>query len=186
MVKVLVGSQNPVKVDAVRETFSKFFEDVEVTAIGVDSGVPDQPKGEEILKGCFNRTLELKKINEKEKLGADFFVGMEAGITELPPRWFNFSGACILDKNGKTGYGTSPFFELPQDVIKKLLDGAELGDVADELTGGHNTKQKGGIIGHFTKGVMDRKNYVAHSLVIALVPFLNKELFFKEKDNYER
>ncbi len=180
MVKVLVGSQNPVKVDAVRETFLKFFEDVEVTAIRVDSGVPDQPKGEEILRGCENRTLELKKINEKDKLGADFFVGMEAGITNLPPRWFNFSGACILDKNGKTGYGTSPFFELPGGVIKKLLEGAELGDVADELTGGHNTKQKGGIIGHFTKGVMDRKNYVAHSLVIALVPFLNRELFFKE------
>jgi inosine/xanthosine triphosphatase len=179
MVKVLVGSQNPVKVDAVKEAFSKFFEDTEVMAVKVDSKVSNQPKNDEVFEGAKNRALELKRINEKEKLGAEFFVGMEGGITEMPPRWFNFNGTCILDEKGRTGYGTSPLFELPKDVIKQLLNGRELGDVMDEIFKDHNCKQKGGAIGHFTKGEIKRKNLCIDSLVIALIPFLNKELYFK-------
>lgn len=176
---VLVGSKNPVKIQAVEEAFSKFFPGVEVQSFSVPSGVPDQPKGNQILEGCRNRALELKKINDEQELEADFFVGMEAGIIEMAPRWFNFSGACILDRDGREGYGTSPFFELPGHVMEKLQAGAELGDVADELFKESNIKQKGGMIGQFTKGAMDRKSYVGQSLIIALIPFLNREIFFK-------
>ncbi|UCG95433.1 MAG: inosine/xanthosine triphosphatase [archaeon] len=180
MAKILVGSKNPVKVKAVEETFSRFFPEPEVMSFSVPSGVPDQPRGDEILRGCRNRAIELKRINEERKLGADFFVGMEAGMTKMESSWFNFSGACIIDKDGKEGYGTSPFFQYPEIVLKRLLEGEELGVVADEVLGEHNSKQKGGMVGHFTKGAMDRKSYIGQSLIIALVPFLNRELFFKE------
>jgi len=35
--KILVGSQNPVKLEATREAFSAYFDTVEVTGIGVSS-----------------------------------------------------------------------------------------------------------------------------------------------------
>lgn len=180
MVKVLVGSRNPVKVAAVQETFSRFFPDLEVLSFSVPSGVPDQPRGDQIMEGCRNRALELMKINMERGLGADFFVGMEAGMTELKPHWFNFSGACILDRDGREGYGTSPFFQYPEIVLKRLLKGEELGVVADEVLNERNTKQKGGMVGHLTRGTMDRKNYTSQSLIIALIPFLNSELYFNK------
>ena len=42
--KVLVGSENSVKIQSVKEGFLRFFEHVEVEGISVDTGVPHQPK----------------------------------------------------------------------------------------------------------------------------------------------
>ena len=44
LMKVAVGSANPVKIQAVREVFQEVFgEKVEITSVKVDSGVPTQP-----------------------------------------------------------------------------------------------------------------------------------------------
>ena len=40
-----------------------------------------------------------------------------------------------------------------------------------------NTKQKGGAIGFLTNGVMDRKDLYVQGLIVALVPFIKKELY---------
>lgn len=179
--KVLVGSENPVKIEAVREAFSKFFDGVEVVGIKINPRVPDQPINDETFEGAKNRALELKRINEKKNLKADFFVGIEGGIIKLHSRWFAFGVMCVIDKKGRVGYGTSPFFELPESVIEKLLKRIELGDVMDEIRGEHNTKQKDGAVGFFTHGRMKRKDFYVHGLVLALIPFINEEFYFKIK-----
>jgi len=177
-IRILVGSQNPVKIAAVKEAFSKYFKSFDVIGIDVPSGVPSQPVGEETFRGAQNRALALKKINEEKKIGAEFFVGIEGGIIKLHSRWLAFGGMCIIDSEGRVGIGTSPNFELPDAVARKLLKGVELGDVMDDITGMHNTKQNKGAVGFFTKSVMDRKEFYAHGLVVALIPFLNKNLYF--------
>lgn len=177
--KVLVGSQNPVKINSVREAFSKYFENVEVIGIKVDSKVPDQPVNDQTFEGAKNRALGLKRINEEKNLGANFFVGIEGGIIEVFSKWFAFGGMCIIDEKGRTGFGASPHFELPEDIAKELLNGLELGDIGDRLTGEHNTKQKSGIIGILTKGVTDREALYVQGLIMALVPFVNENLYFK-------
>jgi inosine/xanthosine triphosphatase len=176
--KVLVGSQNPVKIEAVREAFSKYFDDVEVIGISVASKVPKQPIGDETFEGAKNRALELKRINEEKNLGAEFFVGIEGGIIKLYSKWFAFGGICVIGNKGRVGFGTSPHFELPNDIVKELLNGVELGDVMDRITGDHNTKQKSGAIGFFTKGIIDRRDLYVQGLIVALIPFVNEELFF--------
>ena len=180
IMKVLVGSQNPVKIEAAKEAFSKYFDNVEVIGIKVDSKVSDQPVNDETFEGAKNRALELKKINGEKNLGAKFFVGIEGGIIKLYSKWFAFGGMCIIDDKGRIGFGTSPHFELPESIIKHLLNGTELGDVVDKITGEHNTKQKGGAIGFFTKNIMDRKNLYVHGLVVALIPFINENLYFEK------
>lgn len=45
--KVLVGSENPVKIQRVQEGFLTFFERVEVEGISVDTGVAHQPINDE-------------------------------------------------------------------------------------------------------------------------------------------
>ena len=62
--KILVGSKNPVKIEAVEETFLKYFKKVEVIGIEVDSNVPNQPINEETFEGAENRALALKRINK--------------------------------------------------------------------------------------------------------------------------
>jgi inosine/xanthosine triphosphatase len=175
---VLVGSKNPVKINATLEAFNHYFENVEVIGVSVDSGVPDQPVNEQTPIGAKNRALALRKMSNKEYPEAHYFVGIEGGICELYTTWFSYGSMYIVDKEGTFGWGTSPLFQLPRGVISELLKGYELGTVMDKLTGDHNTKQKSGTVGILTKGIIDRKNLYVSGLVAALIPFVNKNLFF--------
>jgi inosine/xanthosine triphosphatase len=178
MMKVLVGSKNPVKITATEEVFSKYFGETEVTGIEVSSKVSAQPTNQETFEGAKNRALELKKLNQQKNLGADFFVGLEGGITKLYSKWFNLGVGCVIDNQGRIGYGLSPYFELPESIVKQLLSGSELGQVMAKISGEDNIRQKEGAIGFLSRGMMDRKNLYIHSLIAALVPFLNKDLYF--------
>ncbi|MEG8946731.1 inosine/xanthosine triphosphatase [Rosettibacter firmus] len=177
--KILVGSTNPVKIESVREAFSCYFENIEVEGKDIKSGVSAQPINEETFLGAQNRAVNLKYLSEKENLNSDFFVGIEGGIIKLFNRWFAFGCMCIINKEGKISFGTSPHFELPEIVVEKLLNGKELGDVMDELTNQKNSKQKNGAIGFFTNGVMNRKELYVEGLKVAIIPFLHSEMFYK-------
>jgi len=179
--KILVGSKNPVKLEAVKETFSKYYNNIEVIGITVESQMPDQPINEETFIGAENRAEELKKINQREKLNAEYFVGIEGGIIEQFNRWFAFGGMCIVDKEGNKSFGTSAHFELPGEVIDRLKNREELGNVMNDIMNEQNTKQKNGAIGFFTKNIMNRKELYIPGLISALVPFNHKEMYFKGK-----
>lgn len=168
------------KLEATKDAFSAYFDTVEVVGIGVNSKVSNQPIEDETFVGARNRALALSRINEEQNLKAEFFVGIEGGIRKLFDRWFTFGVICIVDDAGRVGYGTSPFFELPLDITEMLLAGTELGEVMDNLMQEENTKEKQGAVGYFTKGVMDRRRYYVAGLTVALIPFLNKELYFGE------
>ena len=177
--KILVGSKNPVKIEAVEEAFLKYFKKVEVIGIEVDSKVPNQPINEETFKGAENRASELKRINKTKKLNAQFFIGLEGGIIELYSKWFNFGGVCIIDNEGKIGFGASPCFELPDEIVQELLNDTELGEIMGRITKDRNTRKKGGAIGFFSKGRMKRKDLYVSGLIAALIPFINERLYFK-------
>jgi non-canonical (house-cleaning) NTP pyrophosphatase len=46
------------------------------------------------------------------------------------------------------------------------------------FVGDYNTKQKGGAIAFFTRGVMDRKKLYVQGVTLALIPFVNERLYF--------
>ena len=108
MVKVLVGSKNPVKVASTEEAFAHYFDTVSIEGVSVSSQVADQPMGyDETYTGAENRALALKEKNDAEGLGADFFVGIEGGIVPVRGTWMSFGVMCIIDKNGKKTFDPS-------------------------------------------------------------------------------
>jgi len=176
--KILVGSKNPVKINAVKEAFSLYFDNIKIESISVPSRVSDQPINEETYEGAKNRAIELQKINTVKNLNADFFVGIEGGIQQTYSKWFAFGCMCLIHKSGKISFGTSAHFELPQVVTKQLLQRKELGHVMDEIMNQENTKQNGGAISYFTNGRMNRKELYVPGLISALVPFQHKKMYF--------
>lgn len=176
--RVLVGSTNPVKRGSVEEAFGLFFDAPVVRGIAVPSGVPDQPINDETLFGARNRARSLRAGPEAREV--DYFVGIEGGIIEQAERVFAFGGMCVIDRHGREALGSSPYFELPPRVARQVLAGRELGLVMDEMTGQQDSKHRGGAIGHFTRGVMDRRALYVAGLVVTLVPFLNQTLYFDD------
>ena len=59
--KVLIGTKNQGKIEGAKKAFERYFENVEIEGISVNSNVADQPVNEEILKGAKNRVENLKE-----------------------------------------------------------------------------------------------------------------------------
>ena len=166
IMKVVVGSTNPVKLKAVEEAFQTFFEEeLEVVGKEVGSGVVDQPWGEEeTRKGARNRA-----IRSLEKGKGDFGVGLEGGVTEVEGKLFECAWVVVKDRKGKEGLGGGLYFELPVKVAEKIRQGGELGPIMDELLQEKDVKKKSGAIGVFTKGKLTRKQAYVHLVLQALV-----------------
>ena len=177
MVMVIVGSTNPVKIEAAKEAFSNYFPELEVQGIEVPSGVAAQPFGDDMFKGAEQRAKAVRSLAQKKNIKADYCIGIEAGVLNLYSRWFTMGCVCILHGN-KIGFGTSSLFELPLSIVAQLQQGEELGHLFDAIAGTENIKQKGGAIGYLTKGIMNRKQLQVPAVVMALVPLLNGELYF--------
>ena len=130
--KVAVGSRNPVKVKATKNVLDQIYGEVEVVSIDTDSGVPDQPFG-------INQTIE-GAINRAKNAYSDEFdmsVGIESGLMETPNSitgYIDLQWSAVFDGD-KITLGVSSGFEYPPSVIEEVLNGKEVGDVMDKVTG---------------------------------------------------
>ena len=177
--KVIIASGNPVKINATKEAFLTVFpgHSFVFEGIPVGSGVPDQPRGiDQTLKGAFNRVQNLKARGPK----AAYYVGIEGGIVEQPSEWFAFAWMYIESGTGQVGKAQTGHFALPPRVIHWLEQGLELGEANDRVFGQENSKQKSGAVGLLTKDIIDRSEYYRHALILALIPFLRKDLYENE------
>jgi len=174
MLKVIVGSENPVKIKCVKNVFSEYFKEVKVIGKRVDSLVSDQPKSErETIQGAKNRA---KQIFLKYK--SDFGVGIEGGLEHINSRLYIFAWVCIMSKRGKIGLGRTASFPIPQKIKELIIDdGKELGEADDIFFGTKNLKQGIGAIGLLSKGKLDRTKLYEQGVICALLPFLNEELY---------
>ncbi len=179
MKRVIVASENPVKINTAREGFSKLFPDdaFEFIGVSVPSGVADQPlSDEETILGARNR---IARIREKEP-EADYFVGIEGGMEEKEGEFHVFAWIVVENKDQIQGRGRASTFFLPPAITKHIREGKELGEAADIVFNEHNLKQGQGTIGMMTEGYLNRTDYYLQPMLIALVPFKHPHLFREE------
>lgn len=172
---VIVGSKNPVKILCTEEAFHLTYGDgFLVQGLDVDSGVNSQPFGDkETYAGAFNRASNCKTAFPE----ADFWVGIEGGVSEMDADFTSFAWIVILDRTGRTGRAKTGSFFLPPGVTDLLKGGMELGDADDQVFSSVNSKQKGGAVGLLTRGIVDRRDLYRQAVVLALIPLANPELY---------
>ncbi len=161
--RVAVGSTNPVKVAATERAL-----DLPATAVAVDSGVSDQPRGvEQTVAGAENRAR--RALDGDRDLG----VGIEGGVAQRPGvdglhlvMW-----AAVTDGD-RLGRGSGPSVRLPDGVAERVRAGEELGPVMDDLTGAAGVKHDEGAAGVLTGGRTDRERALAQAVAAAAGPVL--------------
>jgi inosine/xanthosine triphosphatase len=173
--KVVIASTNPVKVDAVKSAFESYWPDkFEFKGIGVPSGVADQPlTNEETLAGARNRVAAIQK---KEPQAA-FWVGVEGGVQRLDTGIYEAFGWMLIANAQQESMCRSASFNLSKPMSEAIQNGAELGPLMDEIFKGSMIKHKGGAVGMLTHGVVDRKALYLQPLQLALIPFVQQELY---------
>jgi len=177
MIKIVVASMNPVKMDAVKEGLSAFLEkEFEVLGVSVDSGVADQPMSDyETLSGAENRV----RNTQLQYSGYDLYVGVEGGVEVTPSGLMAF--AWIVISNGtQWGRARTTTFALPPRVVELIHQGYELGDADDMVFTQSNSKQQNGAVGLLTHDVISRKSLYIPAVQLAYIPFLNPDLYKQE------
>ncbi len=172
---IVVGSKNPVKINSAEDAFSlAFSKGFHINGITTSSGVPDQPYGdEETWLGAKNRALNAKK-NFPE---GNYWVGIEGGLDQDKHGMFAFAWIYILDDNGQVGQAKTGTFYLPEGIVSLIKSGMELGDADDQFFSRTNSKQEGGSVGLLTEGKLTRRDYYSQAILLALIPFLNKNYY---------
>jgi inosine/xanthosine triphosphatase len=171
--KIFVGSENPVKVNAVLSSAMETWPDAVAKGFSVDSGVSDQPFSDEETKtGAINRAkaaLEagLKEDQDKTALG----VGMEGGIVDLGEEMWSTVWAAVVDQQGSITLSAGARFRVPDSVADKIRSEVEMGHAVAEIIGEENKnkiKQEQGLIGILTNGFVDRTEEYQGIIKLAL------------------
>ena len=144
--------------------------------VSSESEVGAQPVNEEIMQGAKNRVKNLKKYAEENQMQADFYVASEAGITNLLGEWLDYNIAVIEDETGKQSVGSSAGFPIPDKYVSEIK-GTELGKVMDKLFHATGLNKQNGGIGNLTHGEITRVDLTRQAFTMALVKFLNGEIW---------
>lgn len=173
--KIIVASQNPVKIEAVKTAFFTILKhnNFEIHGINAASGVSDQPLSDsETLQGARQRAMNAKNSGEK----ANYYIGIEGGLQKTDSEYQAFAWIVITNGEicGKAKTGT---FVLPARVSELINKGYELGDADDIVFGHTNSKQKNGAVGILTKNTLTRSEYYSTAVILAFISFLNPDLY---------
>lgn len=164
------------KIESTRRGFEEVFNDVsEFEFIGksVSSGVGEQPMtSDETLLGAHNRAKNLKSQYQD----GEYYVGLEGGIRIDNEEMEAFAWIVIYSKQ-MTGKAQTSTFQLPPKIVHLINQGVELGHADDMVFQRRNSKQGNGAVGILTNNVIDRVEYYRHAVILALIPFINSELY---------
>ena len=176
MTTLIVASSNPVKIAAVLAGFQRMFpgEDCAAQGIPAPSGVSDQPHGDaETRLGAANRASAVRRLAPH----GDYWIGIEGGVSDQDGIMQVFAWVVILNDR-RAGAARTAMYVLPEEVARLVRAGLELGDADDAVFGRSNSKQEDGSVGILTAGTLDRREYYAHAVVLALIPFKQPPLTF--------
>ena len=174
--KILIGTKNPGKIEGARQAFEKYFDNIDIEGIAVESNVGAQPVNEEILQGAKNRIKNLKKYANNNNIKADFYIASEAGITNLLGEWIDINAVVIEDSKGFQSIGTSQGFPIPDKYIEEIKQ-TELGKVMDRLFSGKELGKGKGGISFLTKDEITRIDLTRNAFIMALTRFINEDLW---------
>jgi len=172
---VAAGSYNPAKIKGIDRAFKHFIREFRLISTSVDNCVGPQPWGyDEIFRGAWCRSTNALRNIE----GADYGVGLEAGIVKHGDKYYILQVCCITSSQGDTAFGISPGFEAPKEVIEPILKGTyrELEDAVESITNTGQVGEKEGLIGIMSKGLVKREDLSYYATLMALIKMFHRSL----------
>ena len=170
--KVLIGTKNPGKIQGAKEALDKYFNNVEIVGIPVKSNVSDEPVDLDIYKGARNRVDNLVAYAQENNIEAEYYLGIESGITNLLGKWVIINIAVIKDKTGYESWGTGPAFPVPDKYVDEIIN-TELGIVMDKVFKQNDLRSGKGGISFLTNDSISRIDITREAFIMALTGQIN-------------
>ena len=175
--KILMGTKNPGKIEGARQAFEKYFDNVEIEGIPVNSDVSSQPLNEEVFQGAKNRVKNLKEYANKNNIKADFYIAVEGGIQNLLcEEWIAYNTAVVVDNKGLRSIGISQGFPIPDKYIDEIIK-TELGKVMDRIFKENELNKGQGGESLLTHGELTRIDLIRNAFIAALTKHINGDIW---------
>lgn len=171
---IALGSTNKTKMYNTLNAVLKICHKFDLYIVDAPSDISEQPTiEEEAIEGAKNRaTYALENSPE-----ADYGIGIEGYTRELDIGMFVDGWVVVVDRDGKTGFGSRGGIMLPEDIADRIRSGEELGPVMDDIVGEADVKNNLGAIGYLTGGLVTRGNAFENAVIYAFAPFISKEFY---------
>ncbi|MTH55633.1 DUF84 family protein [Bacillus mangrovi] len=155
---IAIGTENPAKVQAVKQGFSSIRLITDFKEVSVPSGVSSQPlTDEETMKGAENRAKAARLA-----AGADIGIGLEGGVMETQAGFFLCNWGALVCADLPPIIAGGARIQLPLEICAELVKGRELSPIMDEYSGSRQTGRSRGAMGIFTNGTVDRTEMFTH------------------------
>lgn len=137
-ITLLIATTSKDKIDGIRRAFLHYFPEeefeIKIYSGKIESGVPDQPFGNDTYQGAYNRINNIRKKYEetfKERgIGIDYYVSCEAGIDDtnkviIDGKVTNLYASeqviCIYsEKQNSYSFGKSSSWTIPEKEIEEI------------------------------------------------------------------
>ena len=169
--KIIVGSTNKVKIEAVQETLALYgaFTDAEVVGMAAISRVSEQPKTlEETIRGAKNRA----EASYASLPSIAYGFGIESGLMEVPYTKMGFMDftCCAIYDGEEFHLGLSPAIEAPREIMEYVKQGVTFNEAFFKagLTSNPNLGNAEGMLGILTGGRVTRKEYTKQAIIMAM------------------
>lgn len=173
--KVLIGTKNQGKIEGAKRALLKYFENIEIKGIPVESNVSEQPVNDEIYIGAKNRVKNLKKYAQENNIKADLYLSIESGINNLLGRWMITNIAVIEDNNDFESYGSSPSFPVPERLVQGIIN-TDFSQVMNKIFEKDDERHnRGGGIQLLSHNEVSRIDCTEMAFVMALTKLINEE-----------
>jgi len=171
---IVLGSTSPVKVNATKQAFGAYFDEVEVKALPLPSGVKAFPTSdEETLRGATNRAEKARTLEP----GADFAIGIEGGLVRLDEQVLVHQIAVVI-KDEIKGIGVSQGYVAPDRLIMQLdMESDDSRKIIDGYFGRDEILSEEGVVGVMTNGVLTRTDASRDAVICALTRFVNPRYY---------
>ncbi len=174
--KILIATKNAGKIEGAKLAFQKFFDDVEIEAVNVESNVNEQPVNEETLQGAKNRVANLIKYANNNNIEAQYFVAIESGLVNVYNDYYILNFAVVKNQIGIESIGISCAFPVPNKYIGVIKEKG-LGYLMDNLFNENELRMYKGGINILTKGKKNRIEITQDAFIMALTKLINNDLW---------
>ena len=135
---IVIATTSIDKIEGIKEAFLQYFPEsefeVKIYSGKAESGVPEQPFGDDTYQGAYNRITNIRKkyetVLKEQGISADYYVSCEAGIDNtnktiikgiVTPIYTSEQIVCIYNSESDSyHFGKSSSWTIPEEDIEEI------------------------------------------------------------------
>jgi non-canonical (house-cleaning) NTP pyrophosphatase len=180
MKKIILSSNNKVKVQVVEEAVKLLFPKDEFTVVSTDLETDGpEPIGEQaLLAQLYSSIVESRKLHPD----GYYYISMEGGVVENEGGMDELACVVIEDAGLRKSISRSVSFPIPPDVADYVRKGVPFATAVETVYLAKGVKTGGGFVDMLTNNHVDKKALYLQPTVVAFSKFLKSDWFFKYRD----